>query len=88
MSAFVDALAASPVDGLGVDTLLRRPGRDATGHFLTFRTARAAGIYDRLMAANIITDHRRDRLRFGFGLYHDAAEAAGYVERIAAARAG
>ncbi len=41
------------------------------GHFLTFRTPEAGAIYRRLLAANVITDHRGDRLRVGFGLYHD-----------------
>lgn len=85
MFAFVEALAARGIDGLDPAALLRRPGRDRSGHFLTFRTPRAADIYQRLLAADIVTDHRRDRLRFGFGLYHDAGEAGTYVERIAAA---
>jgi selenocysteine lyase/cysteine desulfurase len=44
------------------------------GHFLTFRTAEAGAIHRRLLAAHVITDYRGDRLRFGFGLYHDEAD--------------
>ncbi len=41
------------------------------GHFLTFRTDQAGDIQGLLAHDNVITDHRADRLRFGFGLYHD-----------------
>jgi kynureninase len=41
------------------------------GRFLTFRTPRAAAISESLAAKNIIVDHRGDRLRIGFGIYHD-----------------
>jgi selenocysteine lyase/cysteine desulfurase len=84
MTAFLEALVARPVDGLDSALLLRVPGRDTTGHFLTFRTPDAGPIHDRLMAANVVVDYRRDRLRFGFGLYHDAERAGDYVARIAA----
>jgi selenocysteine lyase/cysteine desulfurase len=83
--AFQEALSARSIDDLDEDRLLRHPGRDVMGHFLTFRTDRAGDIQSRLMAADIVTDHRRDRLRFGFGLYHDAERTQEYVERIAAA---
>mgnify|MGYP003835952221 CR=1 FL=1 len=83
MFAFAEALAARGIDGLDPALLLRQPGRDTTGHFLTFRTPQAGDIHARLMAANVITDHRRDRLRFGFGLYHDAGDVDTYVDRVA-----
>lgn len=41
------------------------------GHFLTFRRDDASAIAERLAARNVIVDHRGDRLRFGFGAYHD-----------------
>ena len=85
MTAFLTALDARPVAGLTPDILLRDPNEGPTGHFLTFRNDEAGAIHDRLMTANVIVDHRRDRLRFGFALYHDADQAASYVERIAAA---
>lgn len=40
------------------------------GRFLAFRTDDAASITARLAASNIIVDHRADRLRVGFGIYH------------------
>jgi selenocysteine lyase/cysteine desulfurase len=85
MTAFLTALSARPIAGFDPEALLRDPGGEPTGHFLTFRTAEAGDTHARLEAANIIVDHRRDRLRFGFALYHNANEAGGYVERIAAA---
>jgi kynureninase len=49
------------------------PGEDAgdRGHFLTFRLPDAAAVHAALHAAGVITDYRDDRLRIGFGLYHD-----------------
>jgi selenocysteine lyase/cysteine desulfurase len=44
------------------------------GNFLTFRSANAGDLYKRLLAADIVTDYRGDRLRFGFGIYHDAED--------------
>ena len=46
---------------------------DATerGNFLTFRSDRAGVIYEQLHGRGVITDHRADRLRIGFGVYQD-----------------
>jgi len=44
------------------------------GNFLTFRSANAGDLHKRLLAADIVTDYRSDRLRFGFGIYHDAED--------------
>lgn len=41
------------------------------GHFLTFRLPDAAAAHRALHDADVITDYRDDRLRIGFGLYHD-----------------
>jgi kynureninase len=51
----------------------------ACGRFLTFRTQDAARIDDELAQRNIIVDHRGDRLRIGFGIYHDERD----VDRLA-----
>jgi selenocysteine lyase/cysteine desulfurase len=40
------------------------------GRFLCFRTPDAGAIAANLAAKNIIVDHRGDRLRVGFGIYH------------------
>lgn len=53
-------------------TLITPTDTATRGHFLTFETDRAAELQDALLAQNIITDRRQNRLRFGFGIYHDA----------------
>jgi selenocysteine lyase/cysteine desulfurase len=45
------------------------------GRFLAFRTPDSVAITAKLAAKNIIVDHRGDRLRIGFGIYHDADDA-------------
>jgi len=55
------------------------------GHFLTFELADAQAIHDRLARANIITDTRGERIRFGFGCYHTAVEIEAAVAAIARA---
>ncbi len=61
------------------------PGLDARdrGHFLTFRTPRAATLYEVLRDANVVTDVRLDRLRFGFGVYQDEADVDELLRRLA-----
>jgi kynureninase len=54
------------------------------GNFLTFRTAEAESIDRRLHDRGVIVDHRGDRLRIGFGIYHDTDD----VERLASALVG
>ena len=54
------------------------PEGEERGNFLTFRTDHAAETYEKLHAKGVITDYRGDRLRVGFGVYHDEAD----VERL------
>lgn len=68
---FVDRLAAMRLAALHPGQLVVPVAEPDRGHFLTFRTPEAGAIHHRLLAANVITDHRGDRLRIGFGLYHD-----------------
>ncbi len=63
-----------------VDLIAPDDGLAGLGHFLTFRREDAGTIYNRLAARNVVVDYRGDRLRFGFGAYHDAAD----VERLVA----
>ena len=44
------------------------------GRFLAFRTPRAGDIAALLAQKNVIVDHRDDRLRIGFGIYHGAED--------------
>ncbi|MBL6851907.1 MAG: aminotransferase class V-fold PLP-dependent enzyme [Alphaproteobacteria bacterium] len=57
------------------------PNETERGRFLCFRTPKAGAIVARLAEQNIIADHRGDRLRIGFGLYHSQDA----VRRLAAA---
>ncbi len=50
------------------------PDADPRGHFLSFRLEDAGDVYRRLHDAGVVTDFRADRLRVGFGLYHDATD--------------
>lgn len=53
------------------------------GHFLTFRIEGAPGLSKRLASDfGVLTDARGDRLRFGFGLYHDEADLDELFRRI------
>ena len=45
------------------------------GRFLCFRTEAAGRITETLAAQSIIVDRRGDRLRVGFGIYHDESHA-------------
>jgi selenocysteine lyase/cysteine desulfurase len=53
------------------------------GRFLAFRTEHAGAIAARLAAENIIVDHRGDRLRIGFGIYHDESHGARLAKALA-----
>jgi kynureninase len=68
-------MEAEPLPGLGSARLISPvgPGTDR-GHFLTFEWDGASAMQEQLMAANIVTDRRDRRLRFGFGCYHTEAE--------------
>jgi selenocysteine lyase/cysteine desulfurase len=55
------------------------------GHFLTFELAGAQAMHERLTRANIVTDVRGERIRFGFGCYHTEEEIEAAVAAIARA---
>jgi selenocysteine lyase/cysteine desulfurase len=50
------------------------------GNFLTFRTEDAGDIYHALHDLGVVTDHRGDRLRIGFGIYQDEDDVDRLVE--------
>jgi selenocysteine lyase/cysteine desulfurase len=52
------------------------------GNFLTYRSDDAAGIYQRLHDRGVITDYRGDRLRIGFGIYHDESDVDRLLEHL------
>lgn len=87
--AHVRALQQRFVDGLkgrGISLGELLPGHDAAdrGHFLTFRSPHAGWWQQQLTDAGVVTDHRADRLRFGFGIYHDTPTIDEVISRITA----
>jgi kynureninase len=56
--------------------------QSARGNFLTWRTERAAALQQQLATLGIISDHRGDRLRLGFGLYHDPEDMLEMAARV------
>jgi kynureninase len=71
-----------------LDHLTRMPGSllparsTPRGNFLTFRSDRAETYYRVLHEQNVVTDHRGDRLRFGFGIYHNEHDVDRLIEIV------
>ncbi len=72
------------VDGTMLDRESLVPDESAAerGHFLTFRRADAGAVHRALAGRNVVTDHRGDRLRLGFGIYHDEADVDELLARL------
>lgn len=72
------------LQGLFLETVTSMPGRLVPppplerGNFLTFQTDDAESLYRALHDRNVVTDYRGDRLRIGFGVYHNERD----VERL------
>lgn len=87
MNGHAHRLQAAFVDRIGLKSridprrLVTPMVQSARGRFLTFQTPDAQTIQAGLAAKNILTDAREDRLRIGFGIYHDTDD----VERLAEA---
>ena len=64
-------LAALADRGLDPGELLPHQGVGDRGHFLTYRTGRAERLASMLGERGVTVDRRADRLRIGFGIYHD-----------------
>lgn len=62
------------------------PEGNGRGNFLTFRTSRAGELYRLLHDRGVITDHRGDRLRIGFGIYHDETDVDRLIEIVTSIR--
>lgn len=78
---FVEGLAELGLAALSPEQLVVPASEPNRGHFLTFRTPAAGRIHAALLARNVVTDTRGDRLRIGFGIYQDRQD----VERLCAA---
>lgn len=82
------ALQAAFLDGLQKHALdlgdLLNPLEEAKPHarFLTFQSDQAGALSKALEARNVVTDYRGDRLRFGFGIYHDGADVEALLARL------
>jgi selenocysteine lyase/cysteine desulfurase len=83
---FLAGLADRRVHALPERALTPSPGLPR-GNFLTFDLADAASVHARLTDAKIVVDRRGRRLRFGFGVYHDAAFVDRLLDRVEAALA-
>ncbi len=81
---FVRALRASRIP-LRESDLVVPVSEPRRGHFLTFRRPDAAELHAKLLEAAVVTDVRGDRLRVGFGLYHDDEDIVRGIERMESA---
>jgi selenocysteine lyase/cysteine desulfurase len=80
---FLERLARRAGASLSASDLIApAEGVSLLGHFLTFRRADAGAIAERLAARNVIVDHRGDRLRIGFGGYHDEADVDALLDHL------
>ncbi|MBW3664236.1 MAG: aminotransferase class V-fold PLP-dependent enzyme [Actinobacteria bacterium] len=77
---FVDATA-----DLDLGELLPPCDVPDRGNFLTFRSPQAAEIRAALRREKVIADHRGDRLRVGFGVYHDEGDVDELLARARSA---
>ncbi|MGH3442794.1 MAG: aminotransferase class V-fold PLP-dependent enzyme [Nitriliruptorales bacterium] len=81
---FLQGLEEAGLGALPADRLV--PGRREVadrGHFLAFAVPDAAGLDAALAERGVVVDHRGDRIRFGFGIYHDAADVDALLVRLA-----
>ena len=54
----------------------------ARGNFLTFELDDAEDVHRRIKEAGVYVDRRDRRIRFGFGVYHDADSVAALLEAL------
>ncbi|MDP3370108.1 MAG: aminotransferase class V-fold PLP-dependent enzyme [Brevundimonas sp.] len=81
MQRFETAVAEGEAGRLSEARLINPlTGDAARARFLAFRHDRAAAWKSRLLDAGVVTDVRDDVIRFGFGLYQDAADVERLIE--------
>jgi selenocysteine lyase/cysteine desulfurase len=78
---FLEALAHTPIAALPVERLVP-PAAQPRGNFLTFALPWAEQVEAALHAHRISVDRRADRLRIGFGVYHNGRFIDRLVERL------
>ena len=81
---FLDGLARLGPGPLDARHLVP-PRGVARGNFLTFDVDGAEDLQKRLVAQQVLIDRRDRRLRFGFGVYHDAAMVDRLLDAVARA---
>jgi len=81
---FLDGCARRGIEALAPARLVPPPGAPR-GNFLAFALTDAEEVHRRIVAANVTIDRRGDRVRFGFGLYHDEAEVERLIDVVAQA---
>ena len=79
---FLAGLEPRRVSALPAGALVTPRPLDRQGNFLVFRLPHAADLGRRLREAGVVVDWRGDRLRFGFGVYQDAADVDALLERL------
>jgi len=54
------------------------------GNFLTFDVDGAEALHKQIVDAGIYVDRRGQRVRFGFGVYHDASNVDALIGKLGA----
>lgn len=67
---------------LDLKNLIQENGQLTQSHYVTFKTPKANEIEELLGKNNITVDSREDRLRFGFGLYHDLKDIDDLIVKL------
>lgn len=78
---FLDRLDDLGIPELGRATLVPPDGTER-GNFLTFRSDGAGDLFEHLLRRGVVTDYRGDRLRIGFGIYHDETDIEELSRRL------
>ena len=81
---FLDGLMRLDLKALAPGHLVP-PAGVPRGNFLAFDVDDAAAKYQRLKDHHVVIDRRDRRLRFGFGIYHDASDVDRLLEAVAGA---
>jgi len=79
---FLAMLSRLDLRALPAASLMTPRDLSRQGHFLTFRVPRAMELAQKLRSLGVEVDSRADRLRFGFGLYHEPADVERLGERL------
>jgi len=79
---FLVMLSRLDLRALPVGSLVTPPDLSRQGHFLTFRLPRATALAQTLRDRGVEVDSRGDRVRFGFGLYHEPSDLERLAERL------